>query len=259
MAVRILSLGSGSSGNALLVEFGSRRVLVDAGLASREIARRLEAAGCAPGSIRCVLLTHEHRDHSRGAERFSVRHKVPIACVPETLEAMNLSPSLLAAWMPIDPGRDFDLDGVRVLPFPVPHDAARPVGFLLEGEGVRVGVALDLGHATSLVEERLRGCHVLVVESNHDGRMLQDGPYPWHLKQRIASRLGHLSNEEAASLLSRAADDSCRAVVLAHLSEKNNTQALARGAASRALAGAGRKRFEMRVAEGRRPSVPVVL
>ncbi len=259
MAVRVLSLGSSSSGNALLIEFGSRRVLVDAGLSSREIALRLEAARCPPRSIRCVLLTHEHRDHARGAERFSVRHGVPVACVAETLEAMDLSRAHLAAWCPIDPGREMDLDGVRVLPFPVPHDAASPIGFVLEGEGVRVGVALDLGHATALVEQRLRGCHVLVVESNHDGRMLREGPYPWHLKQRIASRLGHLSNEEAASLLARSADGSCRAVVLAHLSERNNTQALARAAASAALARAGLRRFEMRVAERRRPSVPVVL
>ena len=113
--------------------------------------------------------------------------------------------------------------------------------------------------ALMLVVERLRGCHVLLVESNHDDRMLAAGPYPWQLKQRIGGRMGHLSNAETAALLSRVADDDCRAIVLAHLSEKNNTPALARAASSSALASAGRKRFEMRVAEARRPSVPVRL
>lgn len=259
MAVRILPLGSSSSGNAILVEFGSTSLLVDAGLSSRELTRRVEAAGVRPGALSCILLTHEHHDHTRGAERFSLRHRVPVLCVPETLEAMNLSPIHLTGWSPIEPGRPFDLGGVRVDPFPVPHDAAAPLGFVLAGEGVRVGIAVDLGHATTLVVERLRGCHVLVVESNHDDGMLQAGPYPWQLKQRIGGRMGHLSNAEAGALLARVADDACRAVVLAHLSEKNNTPALARSAASSALAAAGRRRYEMRVAEARRPSVALIL
>ncbi len=259
MAVRILPLGSGSSGNSTLLEFGRTRFLVDAGLSSRELTRRIEAAGVEPGTLACILLTHEHHDHSRGAERFSMRHRVPVVCVPETLEAMNLSPIHLAAWAPLDPGHVFDLGSVRVEPFAVPHDAAAPVGFVFTGEGVRVGIALDLGHATTLVVERLRGCHALLVESNHDDAMLEAGPYPWQLKQRIRGRMGHLSNSEAAGLLARAADEGCRAVILAHLSEKNNTPALARGAASVALAAAGRRRYEMRVAEARRPSVAVLL
>jgi phosphoribosyl 1,2-cyclic phosphodiesterase len=259
VAVRILPLGSSSSGNSILLEFGRTRLLVDAGLSSRELTRRVEAVGVPPDGISGVLLTHEHHDHSRGAERFSTRHKVPVLCPRETLEAMNLSPMHLAAFEPITSGAPFDLDGVRVDPFPVPHDAAAPLGYVLTGEGVRVGIVLDLGHATSLVVERLKGCHVLLVESNHDDGMLQAGPYPWQLKQRIGGRMGHLSNAEAAALLVRTADESCRAVVLAHLSERNNTPALARSAASSALAIAGRKRYEMRIAEARRPSVPLVL
>jgi len=259
VAVRILPLGSGSSGNATLLEFGKARLLVDAGLSSRELTRRIEAAGVAPASLAGILLTHEHHDHSRGAERFSTKHGVPVFCVRETLEAMNLSPIHLASFEALTPGLVFDLHGVRVDPFPVPHEAAAPVGFSLTGEGVRVGIALDLGHATTLVVERLRGSHVLLVESNHDDGMLQAGPYPWQLKQRIGGRMGHLSNGEAAALVARAADDDFRAVILAHLSEKNNTPALARSAASSALAAAGRKRYEMRVAEARRPSVPLVL
>ena len=130
---------------------------------------------------------------------------------------------------------------------------------VLEGEGLRVGVATDLGHATTLVIERLRGCHVLMIESNHDDRMLMDGPYPWHLKQRVSGRWGHLSNHETAALLTQVVDDACRAVVLSHLSEHNNTPALARAAVSTALAAAGRSRIEMRIAVPGRPTPAIEL
>ena len=259
MAARVLVLGSGSSGNATLVEWGARRWLVDAGLSARDLAARLEAVGVDPPSLSGILLSHEHHDHARGAERFSNRHRVPVCSTPATLEALNLSHVHLAAWHPLEAGRREDLDGLRVEPFAIPHHAADPVGFVLEADGVRVGVVTDLGHVTHLVVERLRGCHVLVVEANHDDRMLQAGPYPWHLKQRVGGRLGHLSNEEAADLLRRSCATECRAVILAHLSEKNNTAALARAAASGALADAGRRRVEMRIAERRRPTPALVL
>ena len=253
MAVRIVPLGSGSSGNAMLVEFGTRRLLVEAGLSARALGERLDAVGVAPSSLAAILVSHEHNDHARGLERFAVRARVPVVVAPETLAALDLSPAHLPGWLPLEPGRTLDLGPVRVESFPVPHDAVRPVGFVLEGEGVRVGIATDLGHATTLVVDRLGGCHVLVLESNHDDRMLQNGPYPWHLKQRVGGRMGHLSNEEAARLLERCAAE-CRAVVLAHLSERNNTPTLARDAAARALERAGRKRVEMRVASAHRPS-----
>lgn len=259
MAVRVLTLGSCSSGNATLVEFGRERVLVDAGLSARELTNRLHTLKVDPRSLRCILLSHEHLDHARGAQRFSVAHGVPVASTPETLEAMNLSPRHLAAWQPLDPGQRLDMGGLWVDSFPVPHDAANPVGFVVQAEGVRVAIATDLGHASALVVERMKGCHVLVVESNHDAELLRSGPYPWHLKQRVAGRTGHLSNDEAAALLASVVDDECRGVVLAHLSEKNNRPALARAAAARALSDVGLRRYEMRVAEARRPGIPLVL
>lgn len=259
MAVRVVPLASGSSGNATLLEFGRTRILVDAGVSALGLVRRLEAIGVAPSSIAAILLTHEHHDHAQGLERFSFRQRVPVATTPEALAALDLSPSHLARWCPFDPGATFEIESVRVTAFPVPHDAVNPVGFVLEGEGIRVGIATDLGHATTLVVERLKGCDVLMVEANHDDRMLVAGPYPWHLKQRVGGRMGHLSNEEAAGLLSLAADDRCRAVVLAHLSEKNNEPGKARDAAARALSDRGLRRFDMRVAERRKPTPAVVL
>lgn len=257
MAVRLVPLGSGSSGNATLVEAGGRRILVDAGLSARDLGRRLEAVGCAPASIEAIFLTHEHHDHVRGVERFSRAHRVAVFCSAETLEAAELSPRHVAAWHALD--RAVDLGGIVVEPFPVPHDAALPVGFVIRGDGVRIGIVTDIGHATTLVVERLRGCEVLMVEANHDDDMLVNGPYPWPLKQRVGGRMGHLSNDEAARLLAAAADGGCRAVVLAHLSEKNNRAALARDAAARALADVGVRRLDMRVAERRRPTPAVVL
>ena len=255
--LRVVPLGSGSSGNATLVAFGSRKILVDAGLSARELALRLTAIGVPPASLGAILLSHEHHDHARGLERFAVKHRVPVFTAPETLAALNLAPRHLPAWHPFEPGVSFDAFGVTVEPFSIPHDAANPVGFVLTAEGLRVGIATDLGHATTLVVERLRGCHVLMVEANHDDDMLVRGPYPWALKQRIGGRLGHLSNEEAASLIAATADAECAAVILAHLSENNNTAALARKAVSSALAAAGHTRYAMRVAEGRAPTPAV--
>jgi phosphoribosyl 1,2-cyclic phosphodiesterase len=255
--VRVVPLGSGSSGNATLVAFGTRKLLVDAGLSARELALRLEGVGVAPRLLSAILLSHEHHDHARGLERFAVKHGVPVFTAPETLAALNLAPRHLGAWHPFEPGVTFDAFGVRVDPFTVPHDAVNPVGFVLEAEGVRVGIVTDLGHATTLVIERLRGCHVLIVEANHDDAMLVRGPYPWALKQRIGGRLGHLSNDEAATLLAATADDDCQAVILAHLSESNNTAALARRAVGAALARAGRSRYAMRVAERGAPTPAV--
>ena len=251
MTLRVVPLGSGSGGNATLVELGPARVLVDAGLSARSLARRLAGLGVEPRSLDAILLSHEHGDHARGAAGFSKRFGVAVHGASETLDALDLSPVHLASWLPFLPGEPFDVRGIRVDPFPVPHDAARPVGFVLGWNGSRVGVATDLGHATTLVIERLRGCDVLVIESNYDPEMLRDGPYPWALKQRVAGRTGHLSNLEAAELLRDVVDDRLKAVVLAHLSEHNNTPELARRTAGR--------RAAMRVARARGPTPAVVV
>jgi phosphoribosyl 1,2-cyclic phosphodiesterase len=221
--------------------------------------RRLEAVGVPPGRIDALLLSHEHEDHARGAERFSRQHRVPVVCSLRTLEALDRSPADFAAWQPLAAGTRLDFGAVQVEPFAVPHDAVEPVGFVVRGEGLRIGIATDLGHATTLVVERLRGCHVLMVEANHDDRLLRDGPYPWSVKQRVAGRLGHLSNREAAALVSRTVDEECRAVVLAHLSEMNNRPALARSVVAAALAASAARRCEMRIAVGDRPTPALLL
>ena len=257
MALRIVPLGSGSRGNATLIEAGSTRLLVDAGLSARTLARRLEGLGVPPRSLAAILLSHEHHDHAAGAERFSMRHRVPVVCSAATLAALDRSPEHLAEWIALPEAAPLELGDFRVESFPLPHDAARPVGFVLRAAGLSVALATDLGHATTLVVERLRGAHALLVESNHDERMLRDGPYPWQLKQRVAGRLGHLSNDDAAALLQQVVGEACQAVVLLHLSEHNNTPELARRTAAAALGRAGAKRTAMRVAAPRGPTPAV--
>jgi len=247
----MVPLGSGSRGNATLVELGGRTMLVDAGLSARTLEARLRGVGVDPAEVSWILLSHEHQDHTRGAERLSRRYGIPVVSSQATLAAMDRSPRHFAGWRPLPDDGLLELDGLRVDGFPVPHDAAAPVGYVLHGEGMRVGLVTDLGHATTLVVERLRGCQALLVEANHDSRMLQDGPYPWHLKQRVGGRLGHLSNLAAASLLERVVDGECRALVLGHLSEKNNRPELARREAGRALAAAGAGRVTLRIAAPR--------
>jgi phosphoribosyl 1,2-cyclic phosphodiesterase len=257
--MRLIPLASGSRGNATLVELGETRLLLDAGVSARQLTNRLQAVDVDPRSVRCMLVSHEHQDHARGAERFSKLHGVPLACTARTLDALDVSPVHVAEWWALPEDGCVEIGSIRVESFPVPHDAAQPVGFVLHGEGLRVGYALDLGHTTTLVRERLRGCEVLMVESNHDEALLRDGPYPWHLKQRVGGRMGHLSNDETAELLGQIVGPDCRAVVLAHLSEKNNTHALARRSAGRALQEAGGRRTEMRIAAARSVTPPVLI
>jgi phosphoribosyl 1,2-cyclic phosphodiesterase len=252
--MRFVPLGSGSKGNATLVESGSTRILIDAGLSARALGSRLGAVGVAAGEIDFILLSHDHTDHVRGAERFSRLHRVPVLSSIETLEAMDRSPVHFAAWEPLPENGSVSLGNIDLECFPVPHDAARPVGFVLRCEGLRLAMATDLGHATTLVLERMRGSHLVMIESNHDEQMLKNGPYPWQLKQRVAGRTGHLSNDEAAAVLEEVVEECCQAVVLAHLSAKNNRPELARKTAARALSAVGMNRLSMRVAAERCPT-----
>jgi phosphoribosyl 1,2-cyclic phosphodiesterase len=251
--MRLVPLGSGSRGNATLVEMGATRLLVDSGLSCRQLALRLEQIGVEPATVDWIVLSHEHEDHVRGAELLSRTHGVPVLSSMQTLEAMDRSPVHFADWQPFVP-RPFDLGDVRVELFPVPHDAVAPVGFVLRGAGLRIGFATDLGHVTDVVRDRLRGCHVQMIESNHDEVMLREGAYPWSLKDRIAGRQGHLSNREAAEGLAETVDGECRAVVLLHLSEHNNAPALAVETVARALKRDRGRQVEIHVASAHRPT-----
>lgn len=232
--MRLAVLASGSSGNAVVVEAGGVSILIDCGVSCRQIERRMLAAGFEPDRLSAILLTHEHTDHLQGLEVFLKRHPLPLAATAGTAAACNGDLPLAQV---LQAGRQLTLGCLKVLPFSVSHDAREPVGFVVEHAGARVGLLTDAGVATELVVERLTGCQVLLLEANHDRDMLRDGPYPWALKQRIASRTGHLSNEQAQALLDRLAHPALQTVVGMHLSRQNNLPELVRQELARPLAG----------------------
>ncbi len=226
MAFEFINLGSGSAGNSSLVRAGRTSILIDIGFSARETGRRLEQAGVAVESLSAILLTHEHSDHVAGASVASRRWGVPVFCRASVAEAARLHEKGVARLESLPESR-FDLGDLRITPFPVPHDAVETVGFVVEGEGMRLGYATDMGEVSDTVVEHLAGSHILAVEANHDVDMTRHGPYPWHLKKRILGDRGHLSNEGTADLLARIAGVETSQVVLTHLSETNNTPELA--------------------------------
>jgi phosphoribosyl 1,2-cyclic phosphodiesterase len=234
MGLRFCLLASGSKGNAVYLESRGQAVLVDNGLSGVELERRMEAADLSPSLLKAIILTHEHRDHSSGVGVAARRFRVPIMATRGTW--LNCPNTNKTRHMAIEAGRPFEAGGMQITPFSIPHDAADPVGLVVQAGAARLGLCTDLGRATRLVETRLAGCHALVLESNHDPQMLNNGPYQEWLKQRVRSRHGHLSNQEGAALLGKLHHDELREVVLAHLSETNNTPELAKAESEAALA-----------------------
>lgn len=232
--MRFASLGSGSRGNALLVEAGNTRLLIDAGFGPREMSRRLARLGVAAGDVDAVLVTHEHSDHIGGAFAGARRFGWAILLTHGTLAACRDDASGVSTTV-IDSHQPLSVGDIRVHPFPVPHDAREPVQFVLTDGASRLGVLTDAGHVTPHMVAMLDACGALVLECNHDVRMLAQGSYPPALKRRIGGLWGHLDNAAAASLLAQIGRANLRHVVAAHLSEENNSAALARTALSAVL------------------------
>jgi len=235
--MRICILASGSSGNCTLFESKHTRVLVDVGISWTRAAKSLTSIGVEPTSIDAIVVTHEHTDHISGVGVAARKLRCPIYGNIKTLylTAPRLKNVEKDKIVPIDTGKPFMVKDLEFTAFPVPHDAASPVGYVVRSNGVKAGIATDLGYMTNLVRYSLGGCNALVLESNHDRKMLLDGAYPPELKQRIAGKTGHLSNDQSADLLSKIMHDGLANVFLAHLSEENNTQQLAFNTAARVL------------------------
>ena len=233
--MRFASLGSGSQGNALLIESGRTRVLLDCGFGLIELTSRLSRLGLEASGLDAIIVTHEHSDHGGGVAKLASRFDIPVYLTRGTLSALGAEGRAIPGRKLIDPYTTFSIDRIEVRPFPVPHDAREPVQFVLSDGAVKLGVLTDTGHSTPHVAQALSGVHALVLECNHDLDMLMNGPYPAHLKSRIAGRLGHLANAESAELV-RAMDCSrLQHLVAAHLSQTNNTPELARAALAGAL------------------------
>ncbi len=226
--MRVDILASGSRGNAILISGSGSSILIDAGLPVHKTLEGIRAANVRPRNLRALIITHEHIDHSFSASAISRRLNLTVMANRPTLAALNeRGNDGFFGVSPFETGRAFDAGGFTVTPFPVPHDCAEGVGLVVEQGPKSLGICTDLGFATSLVKERLKGVDALVVESNHDPGMLMEGTYPWHVKQRIKGRQGHLSNAQCADLLKELATPNLRAVVLAHLSQENNRPELA--------------------------------
>lgn len=231
--IRFASLGSGSKGNALLVESDGTRVLLDCGFGPRELARRLVRLNVAPEDIDAVLVTHEHADHVGGAARCAARYGWTVHASHGTAAAAG--PLADCAIRRFDSHAPFAIGALEIHPFPVPHDAREPTQFVFSDGATRLGVLTDAGTITPHIVAMLRHCAALVLECNHDAEMLAHGRYPPQLKRRIAGGFGHLDNAAAAALLKAIDGRRLRHVVAAHLSAENNTPQLARAALAQAL------------------------
>ena len=243
MCVSVAMLASGSRGNSAIVASAKTKILVDAGISCRETFKRIKSLGEDPHSLSAILITHEHSDHVNGLAVLARKLAIPVFMTGATHQAWARAlrdekgeAPPMARLERFAAGRSFQVGDIEVTPFTIPHDAADPVGFSFRAEGVKVGYATDLGYVPPNVRDHLRGCDVLVVESNHDVEMLRVGPYPWAVKQRVMSRVGHLSNGSLADFFTSGYDGSASFVVLAHLSEQNNHPEIARREAERALA-----------------------
>jgi phosphoribosyl 1,2-cyclic phosphodiesterase len=219
----VCMLASGSKGNCIHIAAGDKAILVDAGLSGREIERRMAQRDLRPDLLQAIIVSHEHVDHIRGVGVLARRYQLPVYMSSETACAALSSLGRLPHFFHFQAGTPFHLPPFAIHPFNVSHDAVDPVGFTISMNGNRIGIATDLGIATGLVQEHLKGCHLLILEANHDLDMLISGPYPWPLKQRIKGRNGHLSNEAAEALLRSVMTEDLRCVILGHLSETNNT------------------------------------
>ncbi len=233
--MRFASLGSGSQGNALVVEAGSTRLMLDGGMPVRETERRLARLGLAPGDLAGIAVTHEHSDHIDGVFPFARRHGLKVWLTWGTLRAAVGDELPGCDVVVVDSHSPFAVGDLEVQPFPVPHDAREPVQYVF-GDGVsRLGVLTDVGVSTRHIESMLDGCDALVLECNHDPDMLSRSKYPNWLKARIGGPYGHLANQVAADILSAIDYRRLRHVVAAHLSEQNNTPALAQAALAAVL------------------------
>jgi len=228
VAVKLTILGSGSSGNCAYVETDEVRILVDAGFSPRQIRQRLAGIARTPENLSAILITHEHTDHICGLAGLADKLGIPVYCNRDTKDEVERVIGLRAEFNVFTTGGSFEIGDVTVETFSIPHDAQDPVGFLLHTSEGKIGFATDLGHFTRLVGERVRHAKALVLESNHDVKMLQECPRrPWSLKQRILGRHGHLSNEACANAVEDIMSGGLRHLYLGHLSRECNRPELA--------------------------------
>lgn len=227
--IKFCSLYSGSSGNSIFLGLGSTRLLVDAGLSAKRIIEALVSIGEKPSELSAILVTHEHSDHIRGVGILSRKFNIPVYANENTWSAMEsyIGPVDSRNKAFFNTGSEFEIGGILIKAFPIPHDACDPVGYSFFGDEKKITVATDIGHMSLELLGCMEDSDLLLLESNHDVEMLRIGPYPWYLKKRIAGDRGHLSNEAAGEVIAHMAEKGTKRFLLGHLSKENNFPELA--------------------------------
>lgn len=231
--LRFASLGSGSKGNATLIESGKTRILVDCGFALSEVEKRLWRLACDPASLTAIIVTHEHGDHANGVGRLSRRYRIPVWSSVGTYHAMR--DKEFTRYYPINIHESFSINDLQLSPFPVPHDAREPCQLVASDGEWRLGLLTDTGAITPFIKEQLSGVDGLLLECNYDAGMLETGPYHYQLKKRVASTYGHLDNAQATQVLQSLDTSRLQQVVGMHLSEQNNLPEYAQAALAAGL------------------------
>lgn len=262
--MEVTILGSGSSGNCTLLQTEHTAILVDAGFSGRRTVQKLAPLGCDLADIDAIVVSHEHADHVAGLGAICKNHSMPVFANRLTAEAVQdelaAAPNLRIPWRIFTTGQPFEIGDLLIESFSIPHDAADPVGFTIRHRHLAIGIVTDLGHATKLVLERLRHLDLLILESNHDLKLLQDDPVrPWATKQRIMSRHGHLNNDAAAAVAAEIVTDRLRHLFLAHLSQDCNRPEIACRVVGQTLQHLGADHVQLATAHQDHPTATIRL
>ena len=256
-SLTLRSFASGSSGNCTYIASDTTRLLIDAGISTGRIRAHLREMGTDLEGLHGICITHEHIDHVQALPVLQRQHPVPLFANAGTVQSIARSAKFQdLRWNIFTTGNAFDIGDFRIEPYSIPHDAFDPVGYLVHWGPVKIGMATDIGLPTALIRTRLKGCHAMVLETNHDEQMLQNADRPWSLKQRILGRQGHLSNDNAARMLVEIAGPQLQRVYLAHLSDDCNRPELARGTILRALREANLGHIEVELTHPNQASAP---
>jgi len=261
MNLEITVLGSGSSGNAVLVSLGSYGILIDAGFSKKELLKRLDSCGIDPSIIKALLITHEHNDHISGARVIADSLDIPMFANHSTFRAMDTGKEKKTGKKKIvfGTGDTFKLESFTIRSFRVSHDSIEPVGFVINAKNTTIGYAMDLGYMDNITKSRMKGCNVAILESNHDVGMLMNSTRPPYLKHRIKSRQGHLSNEQAMDALHELITRDTKVVMLGHLSNECNKHSIVNDLASKKLKHLGRTDIKFCLMEQEVPLTPIII